>query len=252
MFLSHTSELRQVPSDRSFVDAAKDAVSRVGDAIVNMQYFRPRDERPSAVCRQEVQESDVFVLIVGFRCGSRVRDMLDRSYTQREFECATEFELPRLVFPLDEDTRATNELLVDADSENEDRQAAWRARLCDSELVVATVSSPDRLETALALALRELPHPEQLNSMTPPEAELVEQALSQHLQADDRCPAHLTGRDDELADLADFCRGTEQYGWWRGDPYTGKSALAAWVVRHTPAGVDVVPILDPPLILRSA
>jgi Domain of unknown function (DUF4062) len=154
VFLSHTSDLREHPADRSFVAAAEGAVIRAGHAVTDMAYLAARDTSPVDCCRSLVSGADVYVGIVGGRYGSDVRGPLRLSYTELEFEVATALRLPRLVFLLREgaDSAVPGRQSV----EHGARQEAFRRRLLESGVTVAWAASPVQLELEVYQALVEL------------------------------------------------------------------------------------------------
>jgi WD40 repeat protein len=157
VFLSHTSELRDSPRQRSFVAAAEAAVSRAGSAVADLVYARGT----SSHCAGALAEADVYVGIIGFRYGSPVRDDPDKSRTELEFEAALRLGLHRLVFLLDESKPLPLPAHDLIDLRYGDRQRHFRQRLRQHGRAIP-VSSPTELETRLYNELLDLtwPHDE--------------------------------------------------------------------------------------------
>jgi tetratricopeptide (TPR) repeat protein len=195
VFLSHTSELREFPAGRSFVAAAEQAVIRAGDAIADMAYFTARDSKPAQYCQDQVRRCDVYVGLVGLRYGSPVHDWPQVSYTELEFDTATEAGIPRLMFLLD----AGAELpvppgqLLDPDPALQERQRKFRGKVLDSGVTAAMFATVGQLELQLLQALHDLTGPRA-------KAAAVSGALPGVWNVPQRNP-NFTGRENELGRL---------------------------------------------------
>ena len=192
VFVSHTAELRQFPRDGSYVAAVERAVSACGHVIVDMADFPAAGLPPADLCAQRVRSCDVYVGVLGTRYGSPARDRADVSYTELEFEVATEAGLDRIVFTLDTEAEAIGippSGLIDLQFGA--RQEAFRRRVRESGLVTASFSNPDMLGRLVERSLRELPGPRRAagaGAGAPP----VRLAPR---------PAFLTGRESLLAEM---------------------------------------------------
>lgn len=157
VFLSHTSEFREYPQNKSYVNHAEQAVIAAEHTPVDMEYFGAADQRPADMCAAKVNACDVYVGIFGMRYGSPVRDRPEVSYTELEFDTATEAGLERLVFVLNESTedarlpvKAVNDPLYGQ------RQQAFLERVRNSGVTVQRFSTPENLEKLLERSLRQL------------------------------------------------------------------------------------------------
>ena len=122
-----------------------------------MADFPAAGQPPAELCRERVRGCQVYVGVLGTRYGSAVRDMLKVSYTELEFDTATEAGLDRLVFLLDIDAAEVGippSRLIDL--EFGARQEAFRRRVRASGLVTQTFTDPATLGQLVERSLREL------------------------------------------------------------------------------------------------
>jgi tetratricopeptide (TPR) repeat protein len=158
VFVSHTSELRDFPAGKSYVAAVERAISASGHVIVEMADFPAADLPAAQLCKEQVRSCDVYVGVLGTRYGSPVRDLPKVSYTELEFDTATDADLKRLLFMLD--TEAVNvgiPLSRLIDLKFGARQEKFRRRVRkDSELVVQSFTDPATLGQLVERSLRAL------------------------------------------------------------------------------------------------
>jgi hypothetical protein len=155
VFVSHTSELREFPRGRSYVAAVERAISACGHVIVDMADLPAADLPAAELCAERVRSCDVYVGVLGTRYGSPVRDRPEVSYTELEFDTATEAGLERLVFMLDtgaEDVGIPAQRLIDL--EFGARQEAFRRRVQDRGLVTQSFVDPATLGQLAERSLR--------------------------------------------------------------------------------------------------
>jgi WD40 repeat protein len=218
VFISHTSELRNYPKGMSYVAAAERAISAAGHVIVDMADFPAAGQAPARVCADRVRGCDVYVGVLGTRYGSPVRDRHGMSYTELEFDTATEAGLDRLVFLLDTDAE---QLGIPAsaliDREFGARQDAFRRRVQDSGLSTQSFANPAALGQLVERSLRDLADARRQREQVPAEDVLAAR--------ESRTP----GAGHRVARWARGCpyRGLLPFGESDAEVFYGRERLAA-------------------------
>lgn len=162
VFISYTSELDKYPNDPlqpTFLKAAIDAVSASGCIPHLMKDFVAVESQPADHCRRAVEACDAFVGIIGFRWGSAVPGVSEKSYVDLEHEAAE--GKPRYVFLLDDAARTAfpADVLPDASHADGQRQQTFRARM-ERHRTGSRIATPAALRAAIEHVLRGLPAPE--------------------------------------------------------------------------------------------
>ena len=228
VFISHTSEFTKYPEKKSFIDAAIAAVNRAGDVPCDMGYFTARDEKPSDYCKKRVRECEVFVGVIGFCYGSPVRDRPDVSYTELEFEAASDSRAKtRLLFLLDPAALVPHQLF--SDLKYGDRQDAFRKRIGDAGVMCKPFADVHELEKLIYQALVETGgsrtntgEPQRINW---PDGKSPYPGL---LSFDQEYAPLFFGRDREVAEvIAKMCEPAGRFLIVSGASGSGKSSLVA-------------------------
>ncbi len=230
VFLSHTSEFTQYPEPKSFIDAAIAAVIRAGHLPCDMEYFTARDEKPAEYCKERVRECDIYVAVIGLRYGSPVRDRPEVSYTELEFEAASESPpKTRLVFMLDPAAQGPPIGLF-SDNQYGHRQEAFRRRLQDAGVTCKPFGDVHELEKLIYQALVEEvagseSHSSRQNRIEWPEGKSPYPGL---LSFDEQYAPLFFGRDRDVeAVVAKMSEPEGRFLIISGPSGSGKSSLAA-------------------------
>jgi len=109
--------------------------------IKGMEDFGARKESPLETCLSEVDQSDIYVGIIGTRFGS-VNEKKGKSYTQLEYERALERDKDVFIYIIDEDNAKVPPSLVDK-GENYTKLQSFKNKLSKSHTVDFFVDEDD-------------------------------------------------------------------------------------------------------------
>lgn len=128
-------------------NAAVEAVLRLRQHAIAMEHYVATDQRPLEKCVSDVQSSDIYVGIIGWRYGF-IPDGHDKSITHLELEAATAAKIPRLIFLCHPDTRVdTGEPPASVE-----KLMALRDQVAN-EMIINFFNTPGELEALITAAV---------------------------------------------------------------------------------------------------
>jgi tetratricopeptide (TPR) repeat protein len=242
IFLSSTQ--RDLLNER---DKVEKTIVSFGQQFIGMEHFFSREETALATCLTEVDNSQLFILVVGHRYG--FTDSNGISYTEREYLRAGQLGKPRYVYLLDD---AAQNAMRDDDADEQLGQAKqqqlirFRAGLANpnSGHTVSFFKTPSELAWQIAMTLAKI---------------LPSRLRSAHGLLPPPPPDYFVGRQESLINISALLRehGTMGVVGIRGLPGMGKTAVASMFayshIGDYPDGLLWVEIAgrDPTLVLRD-
>lgn len=146
--------------------------------VRGMEAFGARTGAPLDTCLAEVEQSNIYLGILGFRLGS-IDEQSGKSFTQREYERARELNLEVLVYLRDEDSGTLRLSDIDLDPGPRERLASFKRSLRENH-TVDTFDAPADLVTKLKRDLKRYLDPKRQDG-SPDEFELARSVADRFL-----------------------------------------------------------------------
>jgi len=166
-----------------------DTLEQFDVAVKGMEQFGARKTTPLATCILEVEQSDIYVGILGMRYGSE-EPTSGKSYSQLEYEKAVEQNKEILIYLIDEETSHVTPNLIQYDKIQ--KLNNFKAILRDKH-TVDTFSNPQDLVTKLQRKFKELLTPK-VTAVTEDEYENTRKVINLFFLV----PAAYSGREIKL------------------------------------------------------
>jgi hypothetical protein len=112
--------------------------------IRGMERFGARPEAPLKTCLAEVEQSDIFIGIIGYRLGT-VDNISSKSYVQLEYDKAYELEKEIFIYFIDEKKGKINPISIDF-GENHDKLEAFKSILKERHTIDTFEDEKDLIE----------------------------------------------------------------------------------------------------------
>lgn len=129
-----------------------DSLEKFDVIVKGMEQFGARKTSPLATCLSEVEQSDIYVGIIGMRYGSE-EAITGKSFSQLEYEKAVEQNLEILIYLIDEESSNVTPNLIQYDKIQ--KLNNFKTILKDKH-TVDTFSNPEDLVTKLQRKFKEI------------------------------------------------------------------------------------------------